>query len=69
VSGRRSHDAARFYAGFDPPAGEGADDEDIGACGAAGRLFCGDSADMAAVADNSVALVVTSPPVSRRQGV
>jgi DNA modification methylase len=57
---RESHDASEFYARFTPP--ELSDDETVNPCRAADTLVCGDSRDMAAVADSSVALVVTSPP-------
>jgi len=60
VSRRENHDSSAFYAGFDPPAIRG--DEHLGECGAAGRLICGDSREMHEVADDSVALVITSPP-------
>jgi DNA modification methylase len=57
---RESHDASDFYARFTPP--KISKDETINPCRAADTLFCGDSRDMRAVDDNSVALVVTSPP-------
>ena len=63
VSRRESHDASDFYARFTPPeldraalpAGPQVDR-------ALDRIVCGDARDMRAVADDSVALVVTSPP-------
>jgi modification methylase len=60
VSRRENHDSSRFYQGFDPP--PTSDDEEVRPCSATDRLFCAHSRDMAAVADKSVALVVTSPP-------
>jgi site-specific DNA-methyltransferase (adenine-specific) len=57
---RESHDASDFYARFTPP--KISDDETINPCRAADQLICGDARDMHAVDDNSVALVVTSPP-------
>ncbi len=66
VGRREGHDASAFYARFTPPA-LSADErvnrppelvERLGA----GRLFHGSSANMEALPDNSVALVVTSPP-------
>jgi modification methylase len=60
VSKRESHDATGFYARFDAPAVSG--DDTINPCTAADTMVCGDSRNMAAIPDNSVALVVTSPP-------
>jgi DNA modification methylase len=57
---REGHDATAFYDRFTPP--DLSDDETVEPCAAADRLVCGDSRDMAAVDDNSIALVVTSPP-------
>ncbi len=57
---RESHDASAFYDRFTTP--ELSDDETVNVCTAADTLVCGDARDMAAVEDNSVALVVTSPP-------
>ena len=57
---RESHDASDFYARFTAP--ELSDDETVNPCTAADSIFCGDARDMTQVADNSVALVVTSPP-------
>jgi modification methylase len=57
---RESHDAGDFYARFTPP--KISDDETVNVCGAQDQLICGDARDMSAVEDNSVALVVTSPP-------
>src|SRR4051812_22624909 len=57
---RESHDATAFYERFAPPVIS--DDAVVNPCSAAGQIFTGDSRDMNAVEDNSVALVVTSPP-------
>ena len=57
---RESHDASDFYARFTPP--KLSDDATINECGAADTLIVGDARDMRDVDDNSVALVVTSPP-------
>jgi DNA modification methylase len=57
---RESHDASDFYARFRAP--KLSTDELINACDVADSLMVGDAREMAAVADNSVALVVTSPP-------
>jgi site-specific DNA-methyltransferase (adenine-specific) len=60
VSKRENHDATAFYDRF--PAPELSDDETVNPCPLADQLVVGDSRDMGAVPDNSVALVVTSPP-------
>jgi len=57
---RESHDASDFYARFTPP--KVSNDETVNTCSAADRLIVGDARDMRDVDDNSVALVVTSPP-------
>ncbi|HEU5302921.1 MAG TPA: site-specific DNA-methyltransferase [Acidimicrobiia bacterium] len=57
---RESHDATEFYARFVAP--EISDDETVNPCPVADTLICGDARDMQAVPDDSVALVVTSPP-------
>lgn len=59
---RESHDASKFYARF--PAPELSDDSTfVYAPGfSTPQMLLGDSRDMSAVPDNSVALVVTSPP-------
>jgi site-specific DNA-methyltransferase (adenine-specific) len=57
---RESHDASDFYARFTPP--KISTDDTVNPCAAADQLFCADARDMRAVDDNSVALVVTSPP-------
>jgi DNA modification methylase len=60
VSKRENHDASAFYARFSAP--EVSEDETIAAPTAIDRIVVGDARDMRDVADNSVALVVTSPP-------
>jgi site-specific DNA-methyltransferase (adenine-specific) len=61
VSKRESHDASGFYGRFRPP--ETSDDTTVAPPLPISEPFvCGDARDMAAVADASVALVVTSPP-------
>ena len=59
---RESHDARPFYARFAPPVIS--DDDRISPPSARDVIFCGDirEATDEQVADNSVALVVTSPP-------
>jgi site-specific DNA-methyltransferase (adenine-specific) len=57
---RESHDASDFYARFTAP--ELSDDRTVNACTVADSIICGDARDMSKVEDNSVALVVTSPP-------
>ncbi len=59
---RESHDSDPFYSRFTPPAIS--TDDRINPPAAIDRLFCGDARNMTEgqVADNSVALVVTSPP-------
>ncbi len=59
---REGHDASAFYDRFAPPVLS--DDETVNPLpdDVADRLFVGDSRDMAAIPDASVALVVTSPP-------
>lgn len=60
-SGRReSHDASAFYGRFVPP--EISDDSTVEQPGEVDVIHHHDSRDMSAVASNSVALVVTSPP-------
>jgi DNA modification methylase len=61
VSRRESHDASAFYARFTPPA-LSADDEVNVIDRFDDPCICGDSRDMQALPDKSVALVVTSPP-------
>ena len=60
VGKRESHDASDFYARFTAPLVS--KDDDVRPCSVPDQLFCGDSRDMGVVDDNSVALVVTSPP-------
>jgi site-specific DNA-methyltransferase (adenine-specific) len=60
VGRREAHDASAFYARFEAPTIS--PDDEVRPCSVADRLFLGDSRDMSAVDDKSVALVVTSPP-------
>ncbi|MGH8992797.1 MAG: DNA-methyltransferase [Acidimicrobiia bacterium] len=60
VSRRESHDATGFYRRFEAP--ELSADETVAECPVKDRLFAGDSRDLAALPDNCVALMVTSPP-------
>ena len=63
VSRRENHDASAFYKRFSAP--EISRDSEISAHASRNQLWVGDARDMDAygdVADNSVALVVTSPP-------
>lgn len=60
VSRRESHDATPFYSRFDvlhQDKGEG-----VGRYQGADQVFVADARNMAPIPDNSVALVVTSPP-------
>src|SRR5689334_22242921 len=57
---RESHDATEFYDRFTAP--DVSTDDTVNPCSAVDQLICGDARDMKAVDDNSVALVVTSPP-------
>ena len=58
---REGHDATPFYDRFRPP--ELSDDDTVAPPRPVAEPFvCGDARSMTAVADNSVALVVTSPP-------
>ena len=57
---REAHDASPFYERFTPPVLS--DDDVVNPCAVVDQLFCGDSRDLSAVEDSSVALVVTSPP-------
>ena len=61
VSGRESHDASGFYGRFAPPA-TSSDDTVLPPEPVEEPFVCGDARSMSAVADGSVALVVTSPP-------
>lgn len=60
VGKREGHDSSPFYERFHAP--EISADETIGITSAVDRIVVGDARDMSAVATNSVALVVTSPP-------
>ncbi len=60
VGKRESHDASAFYERFSAP--ELSDDETIGEATSTDEIHVGDSRNMDRIADNSVALVVTSPP-------
>jgi site-specific DNA-methyltransferase (adenine-specific) len=60
VSRRESHDATAFYERFTAPTLSS--DSTIAARRDIDDIFCGDAACMDKVDDNSVALVVTSPP-------
>jgi DNA modification methylase len=63
VGKREGHDATDFYARFTPPVlSDDATVADDPSVRAIDRIVHGSSADMAAVPDGSVALVVTSPP-------
>jgi len=58
---RESHDASIFYERFRPP--EISDDDTVHPAQPVDESFiCGDARQMSAIANNSVALVVTSPP-------
>ena len=64
VGRRESHDASSFYARFTPP--DISNDATVAERSNVSRIVCGDAREMdtlrPAVPDNSVALVVTSPP-------
>jgi site-specific DNA-methyltransferase (adenine-specific) len=60
VGRREGHDSTPFYERFQPPVVS--DDATIAEPGVVDRIIVGDARDMRDVADNSVALVVTSPP-------
>jgi len=60
VSRRENHDASAFYARFTPP--RFSDRTDVDRRKQVDEIFCHDAADMSELADDSVALVVTSPP-------
>ncbi len=57
---REAHDATAFYQRFTAP--ELSDDDTIAPPNELDRIYVADARDMAMVASNSVALVVTSPP-------
>ncbi len=61
VGGRESHDSTAFYDRFRPPE-ISPDDRVLPPAPVAEPFLHGDARDMSAVADGSVALVVTSPP-------
>ena len=61
VGGRENHDASAFYGRFRPPT-LSADDRVLAPAPVAEPVVHGDARRMDAVADGSVALVVTSPP-------
>src|SRR5690242_10456950 len=60
VGKRESHDASAFYARFTPP--EISRDDTVVRAELDTPLILGDARKMDALPDNSVALVVTSPP-------
>jgi site-specific DNA-methyltransferase (adenine-specific) len=60
VGKREGHDSSAFYERFHAP--EVSDDDTIAEPGVVDRIIVGDARAMRDVADNSVALVVTSPP-------
>ena len=62
VSRRESHDASAFYSRFPLP--EISTDESVTplAEDVVDRIYVGDARNMSAIADNSIALIVTSPP-------
>lgn len=60
VGKREGHDSSAFYARFQTPTLD--DDETVNSPTVIDQILVGDSRSMAQVADNSVALVVTSPP-------
>lgn len=61
VGGRESHDSTAFYDRFRPPE-VSSDDRVLPPVPVADPFLVGDARNMSAVADGSVALVVTSPP-------
>ena len=60
VSRRENHDASAFYERF--PAPTLLDDSTVVECPVTDTIIVGDSRDLSAIPDNSIALVVTSPP-------
>jgi modification methylase len=60
VSRRESHDASTFYSRFSPPVIS--DDQTVNRPTVRDEIFQADARDMAQIPDNSIALVVTSPP-------
>ncbi|NCY17863.1 MAG: site-specific DNA-methyltransferase, partial [Actinobacteria bacterium] len=60
VSRRENHDSTSFYDRF--PAPTLLDDDTVVACPVRDTIITGDARDLSVVPDNSIALVVTSPP-------
>lgn len=60
VSRRENHDATAFYARFTPP--KFSDRHDVDPRKEIDDIFCHDASEMPELEDDSVALVVTSPP-------
>ena len=60
VGKREGHDSSPFYDRFHAP--EISTDATIGTAETVNRIIVGDARDMGEIADNSVALAVTSPP-------
>ncbi len=60
VSKRESHDSSSFYNRFSPP--QISRDSQIIPCKPTDVIKCRDSRDLSFIPDNSIALVVTSPP-------
>ena len=59
---REGHDASDFYARFTAPDISTDDEDEVAVQPEVDRIWQGDSRDMSTIVDNSVALVVTSPP-------
>ena len=62
VGRRESHDSSAFYSRFALPEISGDDEVGVNPPQVLDRIYQGDSRNMTELADNSVALVVTSPP-------
>jgi len=62
VSRRENHDASGFYQRFEAPIVTDDDVINPAPAGATGEIWVRDARDMSELPDNSVALVVTSPP-------
>ncbi|MEA2433563.1 MAG: modification methylase [Actinomycetota bacterium] len=62
VSRRESHDASAFYARFTLPEVSNDSTVNVNPASNVDRIYVGDSRNMSELAENSVALVVTSPP-------
>lgn len=60
VSRREGHDASGFYARFETP--EISNESAVNICPRVDRIICGNATAMTEIPDNSIALVVTSPP-------